>query len=59
MPLFSAKNFFVKIERGQAVADYQMWNELILQMHENPPSCTLQGAASFRRNAGSVFSALF
>jgi hypothetical protein len=34
MSLLSAKNFFVKIERGQAVADYQMRDKLILSLHK-------------------------
>ena|SRR5947209_2296909 len=43
MSLLSAKNFFVKVQRGQAVADYQMRDELIFSVHTIRLSAPLKG----------------
>src|SRR5947209_6754462 len=43
MSLLSAKNFFVKVQRGQAVADYQMRDKLILSMHKIRLSAPFKG----------------
>jgi len=43
MPLLSAENFFVEVQRGQAVADYQMRDELILLIHKIHLPAPLKG----------------
>ena len=43
MSLLSAKNFFVKVQRGQAVADYQMRDELIFSVHKIRLSVPFKG----------------